>query len=328
MISLRAGLMTMKHLLLIYLFHTLFEAGLSAETSPCMKITYKQTNNVGFRCTQLTTLQNYLDQAMINTTIITIFDSNIPNVPGHSFARFGATLVTLDLHESGIQTCDAQAFVGLTKLEKLMLWGNKLTFVPADWFVNMYSLQTLDLSFNFIQGIDFTIFQMLPNLKNFYFDYNQLRYIDYNMFAYLGNLKRVKFSKNPLSWPYRARLTWQLENQKVEVSDTWEDWNWMNVVIKDCVESGRGELPSDKVLDCVVEKLLIFAYETFSAQERSSTAGCNKQAKRLVRCMRPMSTNATGNTDYETVRRILEDYSTILPPMERALSPFPLKREQ
>ncbi|GAB1861866.1 Platelet glycoprotein V [Camponotus japonicus] len=314
----------MKHLLLICLFHTLFEAGLSTKDSPCVEI--NQTNDVVFRCTQLTTLSEYLDKARANTTIITIFDSNISNVPGHSFARFGATLVTLDLHESGIQTCDPQAFVGLTKLKKLMLWGNKLTFVPGDWFVNMYSLQTLDLSFNFIQGIDYTIFQMLPNLENFYFDYNQLRYIDYNMFAYLGNLKRVKFSKNPWSWPYRARLIWQLEIQKVDISDVWEDWNWMNVVIKDCVESGRGELPSDIVLDCAVEMLLTFTYETFSVQEKSSTAGCNEQARRLVRCMRPASTNATDNTDYETVRRILEDYSTILPPMDRALSPFPLKR--
>lgn len=82
-----------------------------------------------------------------------------------------------------------------------MLWGNKLTFVPGDWFVNMFLLKTLDLSFNFIQGIDYPVFQMLPNLENFYFDYNQLRYIDYNMFAYLGNLKRAKFSKNPWSWP-------------------------------------------------------------------------------------------------------------------------------
>lgn len=120
----------------------------------------------------------------------------------HSFVRFGATLVTLDLHESGIQTCDAQAFVGLTKLKKLMLWGNKLTIVPGDWFVNMqHSLQTLDLSFNFIQWIDNAIFSMLYNLENFYFDYNQFSYIDYNMFAYLGNLKKVKFSKNPWSWP-------------------------------------------------------------------------------------------------------------------------------
>lgn len=125
---------------------------------------------------------------------------------------------------------------------------------------------------------------------------------------------------------YRASLTWQLENQKVEVSDTWEDWNWMNVVIKDCIASGRGELPKDEVLDCVVQKLLTFTYETFSARERNvhSGAGCNEQARRLIRCMRP--TNVTGDTDYETVRRILEDYSTILPFMERTLNSFPLKR--
>ncbi|KAL6265261.1 hypothetical protein P5V15_002041 [Pogonomyrmex californicus] len=311
----------MKRLLLIYLFYILFQVALLE--SPCETITYKQKNNVDFRCTQLTTLENNLDQAWTNTTSITISDSNIPNISGHSFAKFGATLETLDLHESGIQTCDAEAFIGLTKLKKLMLWGNKLTNVPAEWLMNMYSLQTLDLSFNFIQWLDWRVFQMLPNLENFYFDYNQLSYIDYSLFAYLGNLKRVRFSKNPWKWPYRARLTWQLENQKVEISDMWEDWNWMNVVIKDCIESGRGELPSDKVLDCAVEKLLEFTYETFSAQERSSATGCSEQAKRLVHCMRPR--NAIGDTDYETVRRILEDYSTILPPMQRALSPFPLK---
>lgn len=81
-ISSQADLTTMKHLLLICLFYTLFEAGLSAEKSPCVQITYTRTNNVGFRCTQLTTLQKYLDQARANTTIITIFDSNISNVPG------------------------------------------------------------------------------------------------------------------------------------------------------------------------------------------------------------------------------------------------------
>ncbi|KAL0116682.1 hypothetical protein PUN28_009953 [Cardiocondyla obscurior] len=287
-------------------------------------MTYKRTSDVGFRCTQLTTLQRHLDEALTNTTIITISDSNIPNIPEHSFARFGATLVTLDLHESGIQTCDTQAFVGLTKLKKLMLWGNKLTNVQGDWFVNMqHSLQTLDLSFNFIQWIDYTVFQMLHNLENFYFDYNQLSYIDYNMFAYMGNLKKVKFGKNPWRWPYRARLTWQLENQKVEMTDVWEDWNWMNVMIKGCVESGRGELPSDRVLDCVVEKLLVFTYETFSMQERNNPIGCSKQTRRLMRCMRP--SNVTGNTDYETVRMILEDYSTILSPIQRVLSPFPFK---
>ncbi|XP_032673694.1 leucine-rich repeat-containing protein 15-like [Odontomachus brunneus] len=312
----------MKCLLLIYAFYALLET--ASSTSSCAIITSKHANTVTYQCTELTTLQKYLDEARSNTTNIVIFDSKLPHIQGHSFARFGATLVILDLHENGIETCDSMAFVGLTKLEKLMLWGNKLTFVPGDWFVNMGSLNTLDLSFNFIQGFDYIIFQMLRYLENFYFDYNKLRVIDYNMFAYLGNLKKVKFSKNPWNWAYRARLTWQLENQKVEAPDVWEDWNWMNVVIKDCVENGESELPSDKVLDCAVDKLLAFTYKTLGEQERSGIAGCGKETRKLVRCMRP--SNVTGNSDYETVRRILEDYSAVLPPMQRALSPFPLRR--
>lgn len=124
---------------------------------------------------------------------------------------------------------------------------------------------------------------------------------------------------------YRARLTWQLETQKVDAPDIWEDWKWMNIVIKDCIESGRGELPSDKVLDCAVEKLLTFTYETFSEQERHNTVGCGNPARKLIRCMRPTNVTGTDSIGYETIRRILEDYSAVLPSMERALSPFPLK---
>lgn len=123
---------------------------------------------------------------------------------------------------------------------------------------------------------------------------------------------------------YRVHLTWQMENQKVEVSDIWEDWNWMNTVIKKCVESGWAELPSDKVLDYVVDKLLTFTYETFTVQERSIAMRCNEQAKQLIQCMRPA--NVTDDAGHETMRRILEDYSAILPTMHRALSPFPLKQ--
>lgn len=92
------------------------------------------------------------------------------------------------------------AFIGLTKLESLILWGNKLRFVPRQWFANTYSLRTLDLSFNNIEGIEYAVFELLPNLENFYFDYNQIKSIDYSMFAYLRSLKTVKFEKNPLNW--------------------------------------------------------------------------------------------------------------------------------
>lgn len=83
MVSSRAD-STMKHLLIICLLYTLFQAAFAAKelASPCTRIAYSRTNDVGFRCTELTTLQDHLDKARTNTTIITIFDSNIPNILG------------------------------------------------------------------------------------------------------------------------------------------------------------------------------------------------------------------------------------------------------
>ncbi|XP_017880505.1 leucine-rich repeat, immunoglobulin-like domain and transmembrane domain-containing protein 2 [Ceratina calcarata] len=285
----------------------------------CQTITNQRDKSVTFFCTELMNLLE-LGRAYTNSTSIEISDSKIAHISGHSFARFGATLVTLDLHGSGIETIDSFAFVGLTKLENLLLWGNKLKYVYRDWFVNMYNLKTLDLSFNSIEVIDYGVFQLLPNLRNFYFDYNQIRFIDYGMFAYLQNLKSVKFEKNPLSWGFRAHLIWQLENQHVKYSEDWEDWGWMNVVIKECSESGYGEIPKDTMLDCVVEKLLDYAFEIFSTNTIQQNVDCAMKARELVRCMRP--TNTTSNTDNETARRVLEDYTAVLPTMSRSIARF------
>ncbi|XP_076175876.1 uncharacterized protein LOC143151032 [Ptiloglossa arizonensis] len=255
--------------------------------------TVKRGNTVTFTCTELTNL-TMLDTAEANTTVIEISNSDLPYIHGHAFTRFAATLVTLDLHGSGIETIDALALVGLTKLEKLILWNNKLRTVPRDWFMYLYNLRTLDLSFNFIEVIDYAVFQMLPNLENFFFDYNQIRFIDYTMFAYLKSLKNVKFEKNPLSWGFRAHLTWQLENQRVKYTEQWEDWGWMNVIIKECTETG---------------------YEM-----RQPSSGCTTRARQLVQCM--TTQNRTRITDNETVRKILEDYTTILVPMSKTQGRF------
>ncbi|XP_017758664.1 PREDICTED: leucine-rich repeat transmembrane neuronal protein 2-like [Eufriesea mexicana] len=308
----------MKYLLTVFFIFDLF-ANIVARPISCQTIINKRDNRVSFYCTGLTNLVK-LEKAWANSTSIEISDSNIPNIPGHSFARFGATLVTLDLHGSGIQTIDFLAFVGLTKLENLLLWGNKLIYVYKDWFIYMSNLKTLDLSFNSIQVMDYALFEVLPNLRNFYFDYNEIRYIDFSMFANLRNLKNVKFEKNPWNWGFRARLTWQLENQHVKYGEDWEDWAWMNHVIKECVENGYGEIPNDVILDCVVEKLLNYTYEIFTTGIVYENLECSKRARQLVRCMRPK--NATGNTDNETARRILEYYTAVLPTMSRSHSRF------
>ncbi|XP_076675625.1 uncharacterized protein LOC143372891 [Andrena cerasifolii] len=305
----------MGYLLTILVLHLL--ASVTADSKNCQTIV-RSNQPATLRCTELTNLM-ILEAIRANTRTIEISESQIAELPGHAFAKFGATLVTLDLHQSGIETIDSMAFIGLTKLESLILWGNKLRSVPRHWFVNTYNLRTLDLSFNSIDVIDYAVFELLPNLENFYFDYNQIKFIDYSMFAYLRNLKTVKFEKNPLNWGYHALLTWQLENQRVKYTEQWENWGWMNVMIKECTESGYGEIPKDTVLDCLVAKLLDFTHRAFPTVAEVGNI-CTAPASQLVRCMRPK--NATGDTDNETVRRILEDYTAILTPMTNSLGRF------
>lgn len=308
----------MKHLLnALFIFNLL--ANVTADPTNCQTIIETRDNSVTFFCTEVTSL-TVLNEANINSTYIEISDSKIPNVPGYSFKRFAANLITLDLHGSRIQTISSSAFVGLEKLQNLLLWGNKLRVVQQEWFNNMHNLRTLDVSFNDIVEIEDSVFRLLPNLENFYFDYNKIKSIQYHLFAYLQNLKNVKFEKNPLNWGYRAYLTWQLENQQVRYGEDWEEWGWMNIVIKECSQSGYGEIPKDTVLDCIVKNLLNYTYEVFSTNMIQQNVNCTEKARQLVRCMRPK--NVTGNTDDETARRILEDYTAILPTMSRSNANF------
>lgn len=113
---------------------------------------------------------------------------------------------------------------------------------------------------------------------------------------------------------YRAHLTWKFEAMNVNYGKDWDEWEWMNAAIKECSQNGYGVIPQDTVLDCIVENLLNYTYELFSMEQQDTK--CIGEAQQLVRCMRPK--NITGNTDNETARRILEDYTAILPTMFRS----------
>ncbi|XP_043499768.1 peroxidasin-like [Polistes fuscatus] len=302
----------------LFFFLVFYLFGQTYSKEFCRTITSTFSNRITFDCTELQTLRNYLESAQSNTTNIKIYESNLNTIEGQAFVKFSATLRVLDLHENNIKVLESRAFIGLVNLNELILWGNQLTWIIGDWFVNLYNLRTLDLSFNQIQTMDYNVFPFLPYLENFYIDYNNFQTIDYNMFAYMVNLKRIRFGKNPWNWGYRAMLTWQMENQNVDYSSEWDDWNWMSNVIKDCTESGEGEIPKDSVIDCAVRKLLDFTYDTlhFSPIGWANDVGCAPEAKRLISCARPK--NVTQNTDYQTIRMILQDYNRVLLPMIRA----------
>lgn len=109
---------------------------------------------------------------------------------------------------------------------------------------------------------------------------------------------------------------WQLENQHVKYDEDWENWGWMNKIIKECSENVYEQISKDKILDCIVEKLLNYTYEIFSTEMVQQNVDCSMKARQLVRCMR--SKNVMKNTDNEIARSIIEDYAMILPAMPRS----------
>ncbi|XP_011307777.1 insulin-like growth factor-binding protein complex acid labile subunit [Fopius arisanus] len=224
---------------------------------------------VEFTCVGLSTLNEKLNSAYKNTTVITIQDSNLMIIPSNLFSSFGITLKTLDIHESGVRSVDTNAFWGLVYLEKLSLWGNKLTTIPADWFTHLPNLRVLDLSFNNIDTIDYKVYYTLPNLNELNIGYNKLKGIDYNLFPVMTQLRKVEFGNNPLDWSYRVLLTWQLDNQRIDYRGMWDDWGWMSSAIQECQNNGYATVPDVKLLYCSFKRLVGFLNKNLSSGVQS-----------------------------------------------------------
>lgn len=107
-----------------------------------------------------------------------------------------------------------------------------------------------------------------------------------------------------------------MENQHVKYDEDWENWGWMNKIIKECSENVYEQISKDKILDCIVEKLLNYTYEIFSTEMIQQNVDCSMKARQLVRCTRPK--NVMKNTDNAIARSIIEDYAMILPEMSRS----------
>ncbi|XP_043279967.1 uncharacterized protein [Venturia canescens] len=269
-----------------------------------------------YNCIELVSLGEHLEKAPVNTTEITVVESKIPSILRYSFIRFSSTLESLVLRKCGITMIDQFGLAGLVMLKKLVLWDNNLTWISADSFRDLTNLRHLDISFNKIVGIDIAFYQMLPNLENFYFDYNQLQTIDYNMFAAFPNLKKAKIGHNPWVWGYRILLEWQLDSARVDYRDDWEEWGWMNSIVRECQDSGKATALNDTMLDCVVTKFLHMEIDHghFAASSiEQSDKTCLSEGTALVRCSK---NNAPAGSD--PMRLSLESLVATMPFLSRA----------
>lgn len=102
-----------------------------------------------------------------------------------------------------------------------------------------------------------------------------------------------------VNYRYRVLLTWQLDNQRVDYRDRWDDWNWMSSAIQQCQNTGYGTVPDIKLLYCGFRKLVEFLNTNLSPPDNSSillnSSNPSVQAfSRLNQCVKS-KVNANGD---------------------------------
>lgn len=128
---------------------------------------------------------------------------------------------------------------------------------------------------------------------------------------------------NYLNFSFRVHLTWQLIYQKVDFRDDWENWDWFSDVVRQCVETGQGSIPSDQVLNCVTFKLVDFANEKlFHSSNEVLSIPCNTEVSSLFKCTNSTSGNSTAPSKNEAVRKALQGMDKIIHRMEFPMSKF------
>lgn len=94
---------------------------------------------------------------------------------------------------------------------------------------------------------------------------------------------------------YRILLEWQLDAAQVDYRDDWEEWGWMNSIVRECQDNGKGTALNDTMLDCVVEKFIHLeinlGHFSFRLTDQNSSA-CLYEATALTQCSKHYSSGS------------------------------------
>jgi hypothetical protein len=116
------------------------------------------------------------------------------------FLRYLEQLHILDLSKNQINEIFKENFIGLKRLDTLILRENHLTYLSYATFSHCRKITTLDLSDNKISMIDSNTFYLLNNLKILLLSNNPLgeRSLTYSLFKPLKNLQYLDLENTKL----------------------------------------------------------------------------------------------------------------------------------
>lgn len=128
---------------------------------------------------------------------LTFINSDIPIIPVGTFTHL-PNISELYLNNTGVESIDYAAFVGLGHLRQLHLDNNNLKDIRSGMFSYFPTLQLLDLSANNIQTVADDSLKGLRNLSELYISNNHISSLAGTSFTSLNQLKVLDLSRNQL----------------------------------------------------------------------------------------------------------------------------------
>lgn len=139
---------------------------------------------------------NTTNDIAYNKMRITFVDSVLENVP-QIFYTF-TNLEILEMNSVGLRNLFTTSFHRASNLRVFHAYGNKLTQLDANIFVEAPNLEYLDLSSNKISNINANAFRRCGNLKELSLIGNKISIIDEQTFAPLKNLTWIWLDGNEI----------------------------------------------------------------------------------------------------------------------------------
>ncbi|XP_046738231.1 protein slit-like [Diprion similis] len=150
-----------------------------------------------------------------NTESISFEKTKIRMIQNFAFFRFGNSLRSLNFSSSSIGQIEPEAFVGLSKLEQLILFNNSISTVESEWFKDLYELKELVLDGNSITHMPEILFLSLGNIETLSLNGNKIQCLSIDSFSFLKKLKYVNIENNPWNCNCQKEFRAWLDKQQI-----------------------------------------------------------------------------------------------------------------